>query len=94
MGDPPLSFNFSESIILDELSQVQKDTNELSKSCLIGKMLGVLLDIRTIVAKTKADWKFLTGEVDYLEMGNQWVLFRFANLSDMFLVWSECPCHV
>lgn len=48
-------------------------------------MLDVPLDIRTIVAKTKADLKFLQGEVDYLKMGNKWVLLRFANPSDMFL---------
>lgn len=57
-------------------------------------MLGVSLDVRTIVAKTKADWKFIKGEVDYLEIGNQWVLLKFVNPSDMFLVWSERPWHV
>lgn len=56
-------------------------------------MLGAPLNTRTI-AKTMADQKSLKRDVEYIEMGNQWILLRFANSNDLFLVWSESPWHV
>lgn len=76
---------------MDNLPQVQKDIDELSKSCLLGEMLSAPLDLRTIIARTKADWRVVKGEVNYLEMGNGWILHRFANPQDFSLVWSERP---
>lgn len=49
--DPPLAINFTVTIILNNLSQVQKNIDELSKTYLVGKMLGNALDIRTIISK-------------------------------------------
>ena len=89
--DPP---SFTESCVLDDLPQVQKDISELSKSCLLAKMLSAPLDIRTIISRTKADWRVVKGDVDYLEMGNGWILLRFANPQDLALVWSERPWHI
>ncbi|XP_057252239.1 uncharacterized protein LOC130592097 [Beta vulgaris subsp. vulgaris] len=57
-------------------------------------MLSAPLDVRTIRARTKSDWKFIQGEVDYLEMGNNWLLLKFSNPSDVSLVWNERPSHV
>lgn len=46
--NPPHSIIFSQLIVLDELSKVQNDIDELSKS--VGKMLGIFpLNIRTII---------------------------------------------
>lgn len=89
---PPL---VSKSMVLNELPQVQKDIMELTKSCLIGKMLSTLLDSRTIISRTKGDWKFVKGEVEYLEMGNGWIMLKFSNPGDLYsLIWSERPWHV
>ena len=60
--DPP---SFTESCALDVLPQVQKDISELSKSCLLAKMLSAPLDIRTIISRTKADWRVVKGDVDF-----------------------------
>ena len=76
--DPPEA-SFPEAVIVDELSQVQRDIQELSKSCLIGKMLGEPLDVRTIISRTKAEWKFVKGDIEFLDMGNHWILLKFAN---------------
>ena len=92
--NPPPPPCYPETIIIDSLPQVKQDISELSKMCLIGKMLYVPLDIRTITAKTKADWKFIKGDVNYLDMGNHWLMFHFANPQDLSLVWSERPWHV
>nr|CCA65994.1 hypothetical protein [Beta vulgaris subsp. vulgaris] len=91
LHDPPV---FPETCVLDDLPQVKKDICELSKSCLFGKMLSAPLDIRTIISRTKADWRVVKGDVDYLEMGNGWILLRFANPQDLALVWSERPWHI
>ena len=87
--DPPHPPTFPEAVVLDSLPQVQKDIVELSKSCLFGKMLSAPLDLRTIIASTKADWKIIKGEVDYMQLENGWILLRFANPRDLSLIWSE-----
>lgn len=89
--DPPPPPTFPEVVILDNLPQVQLDIAELSKSCLIGKMLSALVDLRTIIARSKANWRFVKGDIDYLEMGNNLILIRFSNPQDLSLVWSERP---
>lgn len=92
--DPPPPPSFPEAIVLDDLPRVKIDIEELSKSYLFDKMLSAALDVRTIRARTKVDWKFIKGEVEYLEMGNNWLLLKFSNPSDVLLVWSERPWHV
>ena len=92
VNDPPSDAAFPE--VVDELSQVQKNIEELSKSCLLGKMLGEPLDVLTFVSRTKAEWKFVKGDIEFLEMGNHWIMLKFANPNDLFLVWSERPWHV
>ncbi|XP_048492969.1 uncharacterized protein LOC125493553 [Beta vulgaris subsp. vulgaris] len=79
---------------MDELPQVQQNIEELTKTCLFGKILGDPLDMRTIISKSKADWKMVRGDVEYHEIGNQWLLLRFANSSDRGLVWEERPWHM
>ena len=58
--DPPAEAACPKAVIVDELSQLQRDIQELSKSWLIGKMSGEPLDVHTIISRTKAEWKFVT----------------------------------
>lgn len=53
--DPPPAPTFPKVVILDNLPHVQLDIAELSKSFLIGKMLSAPVDLRTIIARSKAD---------------------------------------
>lgn len=69
--------------MLNDLPQINLDIEEFSRTCLFAKMLPAPLNVRTIKAHTKVNWKFLKGEVDYLEMGNQWLLLRFSNSNDL-----------
>lgn len=89
--DPPGPSSFPEAIILDDSPQLQQDIVDLSQSCLVGNMLGEPVDMRTIISRTREDWNFCKGDVEYLNMGIHWVLIRFANPGDLYLVWSERP---
>lgn len=45
----------SAVVNVDDFPQVKKDVEDLSKSCLIGKMLGSPIDLRTIITRTKVE---------------------------------------
>lgn len=45
---------------------------------LIGKIIGESVPLKTLSAKTKADW-LLIGEVRYVDMGNGFILIKFSN---------------
>lgn len=75
----PFPTIFPQFKILDDIPQVQKDIKELSKSYLVGKILGALVDLCTIVSRTKAYYKFVKGNTEYLEMRNKWIMVGFAN---------------
>lgn len=82
-------------IVVKDLPQVQGDINMLTNSCLLGKILGELLDFKVIIAKTRSDWKnLIKWEVEYIALGNDWVFFCFLNQSNKSLVWSERPQNV
>ncbi|XP_048493469.1 uncharacterized protein LOC125494014 [Beta vulgaris subsp. vulgaris] len=57
-------------------------------------MLSKPLDVRTIISRTKVEWKFVKGDIEFLDMGNHWILLKFAKPNGLFLVWSERPWHV
>lgn len=44
--------------------------------------------------KTKSDWKFIRGQVSYVDLVNNWISFKFANVEDMEMVWRERHWHV
>jgi len=46
------------------------------------------------MSKTRKDWGFVKGQIDYLDLGNGQILFRFSNLQDITLVWNGQPWHV
>jgi len=66
----------------------------LSSLCLLGKPWGDPIPLSIIMSKTRKDWGFVKGQLDYLELGNGWILFRFSNLQDITLVWNGRPWHV
>lgn len=58
---------------------------ELKASCLLGKILGDLVPLHAIIHKTKYDWKFIKGQVEYIDMVN--------DLYYTFLMWkTRCWC--
>ena len=47
-----------------------------------------------IIHRTRNEWKFTRGQIDYVELGNDWVLIRFANNQDRDLVLEQRPWNV
>ena len=66
----------------------------MSSFCLLGKPWGDPIPLSIIISKTRKDWGFLKGQLDYIELGNGWLLFRFSNLQDINLVWNGRLWHV
>jgi len=62
--------------------------------CLLGKPWGEAIPLTIIKSKTHKDWGFVKGQIDYLALGNGWILFRFSNLQDIHLVWEGRPWFV
>jgi len=62
--------------------------------CLLGKPWGESIPLPVVISKTRKDWGFVKGQLDYLDLGNGWILFRFANALDLNLVWEGRPWHV
>lgn len=49
------------------------------ESCLLGKILGEAVDFKTVIAKSKSDWKiYINREVTYVTLGNEWIYFRLT----------------
>ena len=62
--------------------------------CLLGKPWGESIPLSIVMSKTRKDWGFIKGQVDYLDLGNGWTMFQFSNLQDLTLVWEGRPWHV
>jgi len=56
--------------------------------------LGEILPLTLIIAKTKLDWKHVKGVVEYIELGNGWVLLKFASVFYKDYVWCNHPWFV
>lgn len=67
---------------------------ELLACCLIGKIWGDPHPLPAIIYKTKKDWFFVKGQVDYIDAGNDWIMLRFANAEDRMLAYDQRPWHV
>ena len=78
----PLSSTPEESIL------------EFSACCLIGKIWGETISLAAITHRTRSEWKFTRGQIDYVELGNEWILVRFANSNDRDLVFKQRPWYV
>ena len=62
------------------------NTDELNTYCLFEKIWGESLPLSTIIHRTHNDKKIIRGKVDYVDLGNEWILLRFANSQDKLLV--------
>jgi len=67
---------------LPESSKISRTMEDLMAFCLLAKLWGKSLTIPLIISKTKLDWKHVKGPVEYIELGNGWVLLRFATMVD------------
>ena len=54
-----------------------------------GEGVGEYVPLSAIINKTKVDWKFIRGQVSYVDLKNNWISFKFANLEDKEMVWRE-----
>lgn len=55
---------------------------ELFALCLLGKVWEEYVPLPAIINKTKSNWKFIKGQVSYVDLGNNWVSFKFATVED------------
>jgi len=90
----PISSNPEVSILPKSPTNITQNMDELNALCLLGQIWGDHIPLSAIISKTKNDWKFLKGQVDYVDLGNHWILIRFANVSDKERVWCERPWFV
>lgn len=68
--------------------------HEYSSIGLFGKVWGDQIPVATIATKTKNDWKGVKGTIEYIELSNGWIFFRFANEADRDYVWRERPLFI
>lgn len=69
------------------------DCDRFENLYLIGKMLGDSIPLKTIMVKTKSDW-VPRGEIKYVDMGNGFMLIKFANEMDCNHVFFYQPWFV
>jgi len=67
---------------------------DLTTMSLFGKIWGESIPFHLIRVRTKWDWVHVKGQVDYVDMGNGWILFKFFNVHDREYVWSNRPWFV
>ncbi|KAJ8420605.1 hypothetical protein Cgig2_001738 [Carnegiea gigantea] len=65
--------------------------DELLACYLIEKIWGDRIPLPAIIRKTKKDWHFVKGQVDYIDACNDWNMIRFANSEDRLLVYDLRP---
>lgn len=80
--------------VVDNLPDIYEveilDCEKFENLFLIDKMLGESVPLKTITSKTKADW-MPTGEVKFVDMGNGFILVKFANEMDYNHVFFDQP---
>ena len=52
------------------------------------------MPLPAIIHHTHNDWKFIKGQVDYVDLSNEWILLRFANSQDKTLVYDQRPWYL
>lgn len=67
---------------------------DLPTMILFGKIWGEPIPFHLIRIKTKRDWNQVRGHVDYVDMGNGWILFKFSTVRDWDFVWLNGPWFV
>lgn len=69
-------------------------TKELITCCLRGKIWGEPVPIPAIIHCTQNEWKFVKGQIEFINLGNDWLLIRFGNSQDKMLVFDQRPWFV
>ena len=81
----------------DPLPQVTDSTpllDDLITLCLLAKIWGEPIPLPLIISKTKLDWKHVKGMIEYIELGNGWILLKFSTVADKDYVWINRPWFV
>ena len=81
----------------DPLPQATESTpplDDLLALCLLAKIWGEPIPLPLIISKTKLDWKYVKGMVEYIELGNGWILLKFSTVADKDYVWVNRPWFV
>lgn len=47
-----------------------------------------------IINKIRSNWKFIGDQVSYVNLDDNWISFKFANVEDQEMVWKERSWHV
>ena len=68
--------------------------DEFTACCLLGKIWGESVPLPVMIHRTRNDWRFIKGQVDYVDLGNDWIFIRFANSEDKGLVFDQRPWYV
>ena len=55
---------------------------------------GDSIPLHLVEVKTKRDWSQVKGNINYVDMGNGWVLFKFSTVHDKDFVWVHRPWFV
>jgi len=53
----------------------------------MGEVWGESLPLHAITHRTRNDWKFVKGHVDYVDLENDWILLRISTSQDKNLVY-------
>lgn len=53
---------------------------DLPTMSLFGKIWGDSIPFHLIRVKTKRDWIQVKGQIDYVDIGNSWILFKFTTV--------------
>jgi len=69
-------------------------TEELIACCLLGKIWGEPVPIPAIIHHTRNEWKFVKGQIEFIDLGNDWLLIRFGNSHDKMLAFDLRPWFV
>jgi len=60
----------------------------------LGKFGGEFVPLLALIHQTCNNLKFIKGQVDYIDLGNDQILLRFANSQEKFLVYDKRPWYV
>jgi len=58
------------------------------------KIWGDPIPFHLIRIKTKSDWTEVEGQVNYVDMGNAWILNKFSTVQDREFVWFNRPWFI
>lgn len=81
-----VSSNFERASQITPLPRPLPSEFDLPSMALFGTILFHLIRV-----KTKRNWTQIKGHVDYVDMGNWWIVFKFSTVHDWGYVWVKRP---